>query len=1155
MDEKTEKFLQELKDKGLYRDDYDYSKVVYENNHSDIIIIDEDNIAHYISPRSILNGNNLSFKSIINKNNYIIQKSMNLYNNKYDYSKLNYKDAKTPIIIIDENGFEHEQIAYNHINGRELSIKSCTDKTNFYINKLKYLYKNYNYDFSKVEYIDVRTPIIIIDEDGLEHKKIPDLNKSSLGIRSVIDKNSFIINKIKKIHKNYIYTELNYKEADQKIQLIDENGFSHEQLLHSILNGSKLSIKSAVNKNEYFIFISQLLHGDKYDYTKVNFNKSDKKVIIICKEHGGEFKQTPRKHLNGQGCPICNGGWTFQYKLDVINNLNENDLYTMESIELYEIISQGKIHEDFEALLSSEACSEERISSLKELKEHFENNLPVDEIIDAEIIEEEETEEELNQLNKNNNNNKNEEEKRPPVLGILKDLHTLDNPLYAGMDEEAIEFLIQYKVRKLWNNILNNNISISDIENEDGSTYYNKIKDIFVDEYYQVEKYQAPKGYNFPHNPNMMQKLMVNRLLKNKNYGNWSGTGSGKTLSFIIASREINSKLTLVVCLNSTVTEISRVIKEVYNDSEVFNEYSKDMKFDKTKNNYLVLNYEKFQQQGSEKLFQNLTDNNIIDFVVIDEVHNAKQRDEAGESERRKVLMNLLARIRENNEDLHTLMMSATPVINNLYEAKSLLEMLTGKDYSDIGIRSTIGDALGIHRQMSLNGIRFMPKYDISVREYNSSNSDNLCIDGQHLLENLVNVESNQPSTIEQILLNDKLDAIESYLKKGVIIYSYYTTGIISVIEKFVKDKGFTVGTYTGDESTEMRDENLKNFTKGKLDILIGSKPIGTGVDGLQKVCSRMICLVLPWTDAEFTQLKGRIYRQGSIFGEIDIVIPQVKINFGDENVWSWDIQRINLIKSKKTLADAAVDGHIPSKLLPSKESYTKKSIESLKNWKERLNSDNIISFEREKLKASQIEESDEVIRERLLSELSEFNQRGKITKSSTMHKEFTENKDSWFRYHKLRNMRMEEWSEIPYEYIASKIKNTNDVIVDFGCGENKFKDCVKSNKVISFDHVAFDDSVIACDMSDISEYVENESVDICVFSLSLWGVNFNDYIKEAYRVLKNKGIIYIAEPNRNYETEEELNSLSEIITNNGFLQIGSIERRNKFVYLTGIKM
>jgi hypothetical protein len=40
-----------------------------------------------------------------------------------------------------------------------------------------------------------------------------------------------------------------------------------------------------------------------------------------------------------------------------------------------------------------------------------------------------------------------------------------------------------------------------------------------------------------------------------------------------------------------------------------------------------------------------------------------------------------------------------------------------------------------------------------------------------------------------------------------------------------------------------------------------------------------------------------------------------------------------------------------------------------------------------------------------------------------------------------------------------------------------------------------------------------------------------------------------------NYETEEELNGLSEIITNNGFLQIGSIERRNKFDYLTGIKM
>ena len=42
-----------------------------------------------------------------------------------------------------------------------------------------------------------------------------------------------------------------------------------------------------------------------------------------------------------------------------------------------------------------------------------------------------------------------------------------------------------------------------------------------------------------------------------------------------------------------------------------------------------------------------------------------------------------------------------------------------------------------------------------------------------------------------------------------------------------------------------------------------------------------MVLLTLPWTDSEYTQLKGRIYRQGSKFGDVEIVIPQVYVDVG----------------------------------------------------------------------------------------------------------------------------------------------------------------------------------------------------------------------------------------------------------------------------------
>ncbi len=77
----------------------------------------------------------------------------------------------------------------------------------------------------------------------------------------------------------------------------------------------------------------------------------------------------------------------------------------------------------------------------------------------------------------------------------------------------------------------------------------------------------------------------------------------------------------------------------------------------------------------------------------------------------------LLGRIRENNSDLYTLVMSATPVINNLYEAKSLLCLMTGLDFDDLETRKTISNALKIFQQLILHGLRYIPKYDIEINE------------------------------------------------------------------------------------------------------------------------------------------------------------------------------------------------------------------------------------------------------------------------------------------------------------------------------------------------------------------------------------------------------------------------------------------------------
>lgn len=55
---------------------------------------------------------------------------------------------------------------------------------------------------------------------------------------------------------------------------------------------------------EDFIKKAMMVHGDKYDYSKVAYKKSKENVIIICPIHG-EFTQTPDNHLHKHGCKYC----------------------------------------------------------------------------------------------------------------------------------------------------------------------------------------------------------------------------------------------------------------------------------------------------------------------------------------------------------------------------------------------------------------------------------------------------------------------------------------------------------------------------------------------------------------------------------------------------------------------------------------------------------------------------------------------------------------------------------------------------------------------------------------------------------------------------------------------------------------------------------
>lgn len=68
----------------------------------------------------------------------------------------------------------------------------------------------------------------------------------------------------------------------------------------------ELDLLSQDEKNQIFINKAKLKHGDRYNYSLVNYTSTKDKVKIICPDHG-EFLQKANGHLNGNGCAECSG--------------------------------------------------------------------------------------------------------------------------------------------------------------------------------------------------------------------------------------------------------------------------------------------------------------------------------------------------------------------------------------------------------------------------------------------------------------------------------------------------------------------------------------------------------------------------------------------------------------------------------------------------------------------------------------------------------------------------------------------------------------------------------------------------------------------------------------------------------------------------------
>ena len=165
------------------------------------------------------------------------------------------------------------------------------------------------YDYSLVEYLGDKIKVkIICPYHGVFEQRPTNHLSSNQGCPKCNKKKCFtnleFIDKAKKIHGDkYDYSLVEYFDSKTKVKIICSTHGEFEQSPKSHLN-----LDGCVNCRKpnilEFIDKAKKIHGDKYDYSLVEYFDSKTKVKIICSTHG-EFEQKINDHLYGNGCPIC----------------------------------------------------------------------------------------------------------------------------------------------------------------------------------------------------------------------------------------------------------------------------------------------------------------------------------------------------------------------------------------------------------------------------------------------------------------------------------------------------------------------------------------------------------------------------------------------------------------------------------------------------------------------------------------------------------------------------------------------------------------------------------------------------------------------------------------------------------------------------------
>ena len=324
---------------------YDYSAAEYVNSPTPLRIFCPEHGAFMQSPSNHLAGKGCrKCASKVAGDNYrksgdkFVEDARKVHGDLYDYSQCDYKSARLKVAIKCKVHGRFEQVPYVHLKGagcpacgKEAVGQAQRTSQQEFVGQGMAKYGK-KYDYSKVEYVNAWTSVLVGCPSHGVFSQTPaahlhnttygcpkcasdDASNRGRGPRAPrpqdrSNTSEFTERATTKHNGKYDYSLVEYANSKDKVTIICKVHGAFKQDASGHLSGSgcpkcgdERIAASQRQSVDSFITRARAVHGDKFDYSQVNYRTARIPVTVICPVHG-EFQQVPYRHIKS-GCRKC----------------------------------------------------------------------------------------------------------------------------------------------------------------------------------------------------------------------------------------------------------------------------------------------------------------------------------------------------------------------------------------------------------------------------------------------------------------------------------------------------------------------------------------------------------------------------------------------------------------------------------------------------------------------------------------------------------------------------------------------------------------------------------------------------------------------------------------------------------------------------------